>query len=74
MAILRGIRNSTAYRLYGNGKPKDTLSNRGSDMAEVILRAEILNFEKSIFGQKKDEISVEVQWPLRRYNKGRYNK
>ena len=47
MAILRGIRNSTAYR------PKDTLSNRGSDMAELILRAEILNFEKSIFGQKR---------------------
>ena len=49
MASLGDIRNSTAYKLYANGIPEDTLTNRGSEIDELILRVKILNFEKNRF-------------------------
>ena len=47
--------NKTTYhdsicRLYANGSPEGPLSNRGSGRAELILRVNVLNFEK--IGQK----------------------
>ena len=44
VAIWGHIRNSTPYRLYGDGSLWDPLSNRGSEIADLILRVEILNF------------------------------
>ena len=46
------IKNSTLYRLYANGSPKGTLSNRGSGIAGIISRIEILNFVKTNFSSK----------------------
>ena len=58
MAILKDIRKIASYRLYANGSPESTLSNRGCGISEIIVRVEILNFEKkktkkkTIFAQK----------------------
>ena len=49
MAILEHIRDITIYRLYANGCPKCSLSNRGCGTAGIVLRVEILNFQKNRF-------------------------
>ena len=49
VTIWEHIRNCTPYRIYANNSPEDPLSNRGSAIAELILRVEILNFEKNRF-------------------------
>ena len=51
MAILEQIKNSTPYRLYANGE-LNTTSNRGSGIAELVLRVEIFNFKKIFFWPK----------------------
>ena len=38
--------NSTPYRLYASDSPEGPFSNRGSEIAEIILWVEILIFKK----------------------------
>ena len=58
------IRDSTKYRLYAGDSPENTLSNRGSAIAAIILWVKILNFKKIDFWSKILENSVEDQWPF----------
>ena len=63
--FLEYIRNTTAYRLYANGSPKDALSNRSSGIAGIILKVKILNIMKKIdFCPKIYKNSLEDQWPF----------
>ena len=50
--------------LKANGGPESALSNLVSRIAVLILKVEILNFEKPIFDQKYIKNLLEDQWPL----------
>ena len=65
VAICEHIRNSTANGLYANGGSKVPLSIRGSGIAILILRIEILNFEKIIFWPRIYEDSFGDHWQFR---------
>ena len=47
------------YGLYANDSPEGCLSNGGSEIAELILRVEVINFEKVDFCSKMYENSLE---------------
>ena len=64
MAIWEHIRNSTPYTLYANGCPESTISKLEEGIAVLILRVEILNFEKIVFWPKIYEYSLQDQWPV----------
>ena len=49
VAILKNVRQSTTTRLHASGTPESHLSNRSSGIAGIILKVEILKFEKNRF-------------------------
>ena len=51
--------NNATYKQYANGSPEESLSKRGYGIAELILRVEILKFEKIDFWPKIYESSLE---------------
>ena len=59
IAIWEHVTNSTLYKLYANDSPESALSYHGKGIAVLILRIEILNFEKIDFWLKIYENSVE---------------
>ena len=57
-------RNSKPYRLYANDSTEGPLSNRSSEIAVLISRVEIFNFEKIDSKPKIFESSLEDQCPF----------
>ena len=59
MCILEYIRKNTPYRLYANASPVGLLLKRDSRIVGIILKVEMLNFEKFNFWPKMYANSLE---------------